>query len=810
MKTLLCTILLLVALTIIQAATLHVALDGSQPFSAIQTAIEASNHGDMVLVHPGRYYENIDYIGKSITVCSMEATTNDTTYISSTIIDGNQSGSCVAFRNHEDNATLRGFTITNGIGYRIPAIDDSLHRGGGIVIFCTGQINIQNCVIVNNRSGIGGGICLVQSSLLLSGLQIYNNYAIALGGGISMMGGPTNFPSITFDPDNLCSVYSNYSANPADISIIDIRVNLLVNLDMFTLATPETFYIARHSNTPVYEQYSDTVNIQRGYRTEVNHDLYVSPSGNDDNTGLNPSEAMKTITKAIHRIASDSLAIKTVHVLPGTYQEGVNDQILPIPLKSNVNIIGEGSDITTIVANPMTFTSQTIFFYGADCTNIKLQGFNAESIVSEGNWLLGLMFGSKNVRISDIVAQNMTVIHYGTVFIMDFVSSVIDSLVLKNITTPEVAVLINDGHSYSVRNSIFESILSTYSSPDTPGDDSWGQCVFTLWVADSLSVQNCIFSNISVFNNQSTFYIAHRYDHNPPLIPNINVDNCILENIRTNAPCAINFTTNRFGEYEVSNCTFYGNYGLGGAVGIYGNVKMRNNVFHNPETPRDIVMYQSYPQLDWIGNLDFDYNCIPEGETRIYNTDPANTVIFGDHNIMSDPLFVSTDPGSPFYLHLAADSPCINTGTPDTTGLDLPPYDLAGNWRVWNGRIDMGCYEFGSEPWVSNDDPVVPEIPAIKLVAYPNPFQTSSNIKISIPVEYSNKMTSISETSIDIYNIKGQKVKSISFDPRSSLEQVIVWDGKDQHGNNCTSGLYIINLIIAGEHLANRKVTLVK
>ena len=33
----------------------------------------------------------------------------------------------------------------------------------------------------------------------------------------------------------------------------------------------------------------------------------------------------------------------------------------------------------------------------------------------------------------------------------------------------------------------------------------------------------------------------------------------------------------------------------------------------------------------------------------------------------------------------------------DTDGLGLLPYDLAGNWRIWDGRIDMGCYEYGSE-----------------------------------------------------------------------------------------------------------------
>ncbi|MDD2228276.1 MAG: hypothetical protein PHY48_02565, partial [Candidatus Cloacimonetes bacterium] len=120
------TMLMLLTATVF-AATLSVALDGSGQYSVIQDAIEAANSGDSVLVYPGRYIENIDYIGKSITVCSLEATTSDSTYISSTIIDGNRNGSCVAFRNAEQNATLRGFTITNGSGS--PVFADQLCRG---------------------------------------------------------------------------------------------------------------------------------------------------------------------------------------------------------------------------------------------------------------------------------------------------------------------------------------------------------------------------------------------------------------------------------------------------------------------------------------------------------------------------------------------------------------------------------------------------------------------------------------------------------------------------------------------------------
>jgi len=46
-------------------------------------------------------------------------------------------------------------------------------------------------------------------------------------------------------------------------------------------------------------------------------------------------------------------------------------------------------------------------------------------------------------------------------------------------------------------------------------------------------------------------------------------------------------------------------------------------------------------------------------------------------------------------FHFLAESPCINAGTPDTTGLNLPEYDLDGNqesmktlsiWAATNGR----------------------------------------------------------------------------------------------------------------------------
>jgi len=116
--------------------------------STIQAGINAASNGDTVLVQPGTYVENIDYNGKNITVASLFHTTQDTSYISNTIIDGNQNGRVVEFENGEDStAVLAGFKIQNGYA----------SSGGGI--YCSSSSpSLDNVMITGYCASSGCGI----------------------------------------------------------------------------------------------------------------------------------------------------------------------------------------------------------------------------------------------------------------------------------------------------------------------------------------------------------------------------------------------------------------------------------------------------------------------------------------------------------------------------------------------------------------------------------------------------------------------------------------------------------------------------
>ena len=150
------------------AVTIHVPAD----LSTIQAGIDSAIDGDLVLVSPGTYVEDIDFLGKAITVRSESGPDN-------TIIDWILYGTVVKFVNNETEDTfIDGFTIRNGEGTGFGG------EGGGI--YCNlSSPTIQNCIIRDNRAYEGGGLALIRSSFpTIKNCTILENVADQFGGAI--------------------------------------------------------------------------------------------------------------------------------------------------------------------------------------------------------------------------------------------------------------------------------------------------------------------------------------------------------------------------------------------------------------------------------------------------------------------------------------------------------------------------------------------------------------------------------------------------------------------------------------------------
>jgi PKD repeat protein len=169
---------LLFIISVISAETIVIPED--QP--TIQQGVDYAIDGDVILLNPGIYYENVDFCEKDITLTSLYYTTQDTSYISQTIIDGSSSNSVIKIENC-DNALVSGLTIQNGYSSGVN-VDG---KGGGINCYQS-TASLENLKIINNTAEIdGGGIYSGYSTVTIYRCYLNNNIAYDDGGGLCIV-----------------------------------------------------------------------------------------------------------------------------------------------------------------------------------------------------------------------------------------------------------------------------------------------------------------------------------------------------------------------------------------------------------------------------------------------------------------------------------------------------------------------------------------------------------------------------------------------------------------------------------------------
>lgn len=68
----------------------------------------------------------------------------------------------------------------------------------------------------------------------------------------------------------------------------------------------------------------------------------------------------------------------------------------------------------------------------------------------------------------------------------------------------------------------------------------------------------------------------------------------------------------------------------------------------------------------------------------------------------------------------------------------------------------------------------------------PNPFNPSSRISFNL--------SESAQTKLDIFNLKGQKVRTLLYQDMHKGDHIVTWDGRDQRGNDVASGIYLFRL----------------
>jgi len=545
-------------------------------------------------------------------------------------ITGNLAESGGGIYCHSSSPSLDNVTITG----------NSADDGGGICCWLSSNPSLVNVTIMDNSAEFsGGGIDCHSSNLILEKVTITGNSAYN-GGGISC-----NESSPVFSSDNRCNIYLNNKSNGNEIYS---NTNMNVIVDTFTVLNPTDFHAAPIENF--------TFDILHGLQEQVNADLYVSPSGNNTNSGLTIDDPLKTIQYACSVILADSLNHHTIHLADGIYSPSTNSEFFPVNIPDFISLCGENE--TGVILN------------------------------AEGMAEVIKLFYKENVTISDLTITNGNAYKDGGGI---YCSS--SSPILKNVTITGNSAGSKGGGIYcESSNPSLEDVTITGNSTDAYQGKGGG----IYCESSNPSLENVMITGNLAGNGGGIF--CHS---SSPSLENVTITGNLAGNgggiyCRSSSPSLENvmIMNNRAvddgggifcdnSSPSLGNVTITGNSAedKGGGIYCWGsspsleNVMIMNNwavddgggIFckasSNPTLVNCIVWNNSPQEVEFASDWDpstitIAYSDIEGGLDAIV-TNNNGTVNWLDGNIDADPLFVDAEMGN---YHLIEDSPCIDTG----------------------------------------------------------------------------------------------------------------------------------------------------
>ncbi len=716
--------------------TITVKQDGTGDFTTIQAAIDSAQNGDTVLVWPGVYMENIIISDKSLTLGSLTLTTGDLNYMYQTIIDGNHVENCLITKLF-GNIVINGFTFRNGKG--------SNYDGGGL---CINGFNgtIRNCYVHDNVAEIyAGGIFVHSSDVILSNVTVTRNLSYRRGGGILVLKG-----TVTFDSINRCNIYENYSAWGTDIFKLG-SPPMEVYVDTFTVQNPDYYYVYSPDSME-FPRDDIKMHILHHKTEQAFDDLYVSPTGDNNNSGLTPDSPLKNISFALLKMGSDSVSPDTIHIANGTYSFSSGEKF-PLSLKNFVTLKGETKDSVILDAEYKTYHMHNVIRTG----NFSIMNLTTThgKVMNDGTAAGSVRLDiPNNVKLENLCLRDNESYYNSTLLIgtaLNVKLKNVDFINNKGDFACEVGHYPSD-KTYDTTTIInCRFINNTYVDSGSYYYAKGGALMlFGSGYEDSVSrnavfLINNLFAGNSTKHNLSNIYIAFKSN-------TYMINNTIVDNFTANGSVVVSIGEDCV--FEAYNSIFYNKYLK--EIGVYGN---------------DVGIYNSL---------------IDGGRQGIKYGYDTLEIDYDSTNLDTDPLFYNAEDS---VYTLSAESPCINAGTMDLPQFILdrmPATDLAGNPRIYNNKIDIGAYEWND---IGINEPQKSSLNSLSV--FPNPFgsQTVINAKINNP----------ERVNLLIYNSSGLPVKTLQNGFQPAGEFQLIWDGTNQNGTPLPAGIYIILLTVNGK-----------
>jgi hypothetical protein len=212
---------------------------------------------------------------------------------------------------------------------------------------------------------------------------------------------------------------------------------------------------------------------------------------------------------------------------------------------------------------------------------------------------------------------------------------------------------------------------------------------------------------------------------------------------------------------------------------------------------------------------DYDYYVVAvydEGESVPSNTESVTISLPAPANFTA----VSQGPASSSVL-CSWDAPATRNlsqykiyrdGVEVATTLQLSYEDQnvpTGDYVYYVTAIYSDTYESvnSNSVTVQHTEAPSPLVPTVTALAgnYPNPFNPTTVVRFSL--------VEAADVQLDIYNVRGEKVKTLVQQHLDAAWHLAEWNGTDDHGNSVGSGIYFYKMR-AGKYTSTKKMILMK